>query len=179
MLGNSTSTLTIDNNTVSDNGTLGIVINPKEFATSTATITNNTLSGNGSDGITTVTEGDSSLQLLLEGNSATDNARFGLSIFATENSQIFAGVRFNTMTGNPGESDPPFPNGFLAETGSAINLSPTSTICLNLSNNTSDNGFALNRLGSQSTFQADTTANTGAIAVSVRPVEPLGDCPVP
>ncbi|NEQ20143.1 MAG: hypothetical protein F6K28_13030 [Microcoleus sp. SIO2G3] len=206
MLGNSTSTLTIDNNTVSDNGTNGIdiqfqefttstatitnntisnngangiSIDSIEFATSTATITNNTVSGNRSDGITTSTEGDSSLQLLLEGNTATDNARFGLSLFAEDNSKTFAGVRFNTMTGNSGTSDPLFPNGFIAETGTQDNLSPTSTICLNLSNNTSDNGFALNRLGSQSTFQADTTANTGAIAVPGLPVEPLGDCPVP
>jgi len=187
MSGNSTSTLTIDNNTVSDNGTVGIGINPNEFATSTATITNNTVSGNGfnaidteaTDGIITATEGDSSLQLLLEGNSATDNARFGLSIVANDNSQIFAGVRFNTLTGNPGSSDPPFPNSFGAQTGSPDNLTTTSTICLDLRNNTSDNGFVLNNNRPLSTFQANTTANTGVIAVPGLPVEPLGDCPVP
>jgi hypothetical protein len=187
MLGNSTSTLTIDNNTVSGNGTVGIDINPNEFATSTATITNNTVSGNGfnaidteaTDGIITTTEGDSSLQLLLEGNSATDNARFGLSIVANDNSQIFAGVRFNTLTGNPGSSDPPFPNSFGAQTGSPDNPTTTSTICLDLRNNTSDNGFVLNYNRLLSTFQADTTANTGAISVPALPVEPLGDCPVP
>ena len=187
MLGNSTSTLTIDNNTVSGNGTAGIAINPDEFATSTATITNNTVSGNGfnaidteaTDGIITTTEGDSSLQLLLEGNSATDNARFGLSIVANDNSQIFAGVRFNTLTGNPGSSDPPFPNSFGAQTGSPDNLTTTSTICLDLRNNTSDNGFVLNNNRPLSTFQADTTANTGAISIPALPVEPLGDCPVP
>ena len=187
MLGNSTSTLTIDNNTVSDNGNVGIGINPDDFATSTATITNNTVSGNGfngidteaTDGIITATEGDSSLQLLIEGNSATDNARLGLSMFANDNSQIFAGVRFNTLTGNPGSSDPPFPNGFGAQTGSPDNLTTTSTICLDLRNNTSDNGFVLNNNRPLSTFQADTTANTGVISVPALPVEPLGDCPVP
>jgi hypothetical protein len=185
MLGNSTSTLTIDNNTVSDNGTVGIGINPSEFATSTATITNNTVSGNGfngidtesTDGIITTTTGDSSLQLLIEGNAATNNARFGIAIFAEDNSQTFAGVRFNTMTGSPGSRINP--NSFLTQTGSPDNLTPTSTICLNLSNNTSDNGFGLNYTSPLSTFQTDTTANTGVISVPALPVEPLGDCPVP
>jgi hypothetical protein len=183
--GNSTSTLTIDNNTVSDNGTVGIGINLNEFATSTATITNNTVSGNGfdgidteaKDGIITATTGDSSLQLLIEGNAATNNARFGIAIFAEDNSQTFAGVRFNIMTGSPGSRINP--NGFLTQTGSPDNLTPTSTICLNLSNNTSDNGFGLNYTSPLSTFQTDTTANTGVISVPALPVEPLGDCPVP
>lgn len=187
ILGNSTSTLTIDNNTVSDNGTLGIGIRPQEFSTTTATITNNTVSGNGfdvigteaADGIITTIAGDSSLQLLLEGNTATNNARFGIAMIAEDSSQIFAGVRFNTLTGNPGSIDPPFPNGFGAQTGSPDNLSTTSTICLDLRNNTSDNGFVLNYSRPLSTFKADTTANTGEVSIPASPVEPLGDCPVP
>lgn len=188
MLGDSDLGVTIDNNEIFNNGHHGIGVSIQEFATSRLTITDNQVDRNGfqgidltfpqPDGIFIDTLNNSTLQLLLERNTVMDNARFGVLILAEDQSEIFASVRFNIFTGNPGTFGNP--NGFLVQTGEEIiDPDPESTICLDLSNNTSENGFVLNYTDPESTFKADTTANNGIILIPQLPVEPLGDCPVP
>lgn len=188
MLGNSSLGVTIDNNDIFNNGHHGIGVSIQESATLRLTITDNQVDRNGfqgvdlnfpqPDGIFIDALNNATLQLLLERNTVMDNARFGAFIAAENQSEIFAGVRFNIFTGNPGIVNNP--NDFLVQTGAdLINPDPESTICLDLSNNTSENGFSLNYTDPDSTFKADTTANNGAISIPQLPVEPLGDCPVP
>jgi len=187
MIGDSSLGVTIDNNEIFNNGHHGIGISIQEATTLRLEITENLVNGNGFQGITlNLPEPDgifvdalnnATLQLLLERNTVMDNARFGALILAEDQSELFAGVRFNTFTGNPGILDNA--NGFVVQTGSLTNLEPESTICLDLSNNTSENGFSLNYIDLDSTFKADTTANNGTILIPQLSVEPLGDCPVP
>ncbi|MFP4099850.1 right-handed parallel beta-helix repeat-containing protein [Coleofasciculus sp.] len=187
MIGESDLDVTIDNNEILNNGHHGIGVSIQESATLRLTITDNRVDRNGFQGITlNLPEPDgifvdalnnATLQLLLERNTVMDNARFGALILAEDQSELFAGVRFNTFTGNPGTLDNA--NGFVVQTGSLTNLEPESTICLDLSNNTSENGFSLNYIDLDSTFKADTTANNGTISIPQLPIEPLGDCPVP
>lgn len=187
MIGESDLDVTIDNNEILNNGHHGIGVSIQESATLRLTITDNRVDRNGFQGITlNLPEPDgifvdalnnATLQLLLERNTVMDNARFGALILAEDQSELFAGVRFNTFTGNLGTLDNA--NGFVVQTGSLTNLEPESTICLDLSNNTSENGFSLNYIDLDSTFKADTTANNGTILIPQLPVEPLGDCPVP
>lgn len=167
--GNSTSTLTISNNTISNSTRNGILINPKRFATSTVTISNNTVSGSGLDGISANTEGNSFLRILIQGNTSSNNGRFGIQMTALNTSRIFAGVRLNTLTANPGTIDG-FPYGFGAQT---LNK---STLCLDLRNNTSSNGFVLNPVSG--TFNADILGNNVS-ATTLGTINPLGSCPVP
>ncbi|MEQ9371427.1 MAG: right-handed parallel beta-helix repeat-containing protein [Coleofasciculus chthonoplastes F3-SA18-01] len=187
MIGDSSLGVTIDNNEIFNNGYHGIGVSIQEAATLRLEITDNRVDRNGfqgvdlnfpqPDGIFIDALNNSTLQLLLERNTVMDNARFGAFILAEDQSELFAGVRFNTFTGNPGTLDNA--NGFVVQTGSLTNLEPESTICLDLSNNTSENGFSLNYTDLDSTFKADTTANNGTISIPQLPVEPLGDCPVP
>ncbi|MEQ9483008.1 right-handed parallel beta-helix repeat-containing protein [Coleofasciculus sp. F4-SAH-05] len=187
MIGDSSLGVTIDNNEIFNNGYHGIGVSIQEAATLRLEITDNRVDRNGfqgvdlnfpqPDGIFIDALNNSMLQLLLERNTVMDNARFGALILAEDQSELFAGVRFNTFTGNPGTLDNA--NGFVVQTGSLTNLEPESTICLDLSNNTSENGFSLNYTDLDSTFKADTTANNGTISIPQLPVEPLGDCPVP
>ncbi|MEQ9666793.1 right-handed parallel beta-helix repeat-containing protein [Coleofasciculus sp. G2-EDA-02] len=187
MLGESQLGVTIDNNEILNNGYHGVGVSIQEFATSRLTITDNQVNSNGfqgidltfpqPDGIFIDTLNNSTLQLLLERNTVMDNARFGVFIAAEDQSEIFAGVRFNIFTVNPGTFGNP--NGFLVQTGSLSDPDPESTICLDLSNNTSENGFVLNYTDPDSIFKADTIANNGIILIPQLPVEPLGDCPVP
>ncbi|MEQ9622455.1 right-handed parallel beta-helix repeat-containing protein [Coleofasciculus chthonoplastes] len=187
MIGDSSLGVTIDNNEIFNNGYHGIGVSIQEAATLRLEITDNRVDRNGfqgvdlnfpqPDGIFIDALNNATLQLLLERNTVMDNARFGALILAEDQSELFAGVRFNTFTGNPGTLDNA--NGFVVQTGSLTNLEPESTICLDLSNNTSENGFSLNYTDLDSTFKADTTANNGTISIPQLPVEPLGDCPVP
>ncbi len=187
MIGDSSLGVTIDNNEIFNNGDHGIGVSIQEAATLRLEITENLVNGNGfqgvdlnfpqPDGIFIDALNNSTLQLLLESNTVIDNARFGAFILAEDQSEIFAGVRFNTFRGNSGAVDNA--NGFLVQTGSLTNLEPESTICLELRNNTSENGFSLNYTNADSTFKADTRANNGIISIPQLSVEPLGDCPVP
>ncbi|HAG83595.1 MAG TPA: hypothetical protein DCL61_21200 [Cyanobacteria bacterium UBA12227] len=188
--GDSTTDLTIDDNTIAENGNSGIGINflIQNPQTSTTSITNNIISNNGSDGIAMSdsegiaikTSGDTILELLIQGNVSTNNARFGIFVIADEESQLRAGVRFNTLEDNPGSSNPPLPNGFSAQTGSSLNDNSTSTLCLDLSNNDSDNGFLFNNLSPQSTFKVSTEENEGTIEESgATTLRDEQDCPVP
>jgi hypothetical protein len=169
-LGNSTSTLTINNNTISNSGRNGIFVNPQEFATSTVTISNNRVFGSGQDGISANTEGNSFLRILIEGNTSSNNGRFGIQLTSLDTSRIFAGVRLNTMTANPGAVDDGFPFGFGAQT------LDNSTMCLDLRNNTSSNGFVLRPAGG--TFNANTLGNNVPATITDI-INPLGACPVP
>ncbi len=180
------ATGTITNNMANNNATSGIEVdvgpipNPGNSAQVTATISNNSVSGNqgqgpsgqGGGGIVIRTFNNSVAQVAVEGNMVTNNATAsgsfaGLGMLSLDNSQLLAGVRFNTLTNNT-----------VIPAFSAQSV-PASKLCLQLSSNTSDTGFGLIRVSPASTFQADTAGNTGPIIVPVVPVAPLGDCVVP
>ena len=166
--GNSTSTVTIDNNQVFSSTRNGIFIDSKESSTTNATITNNTVSSSGLDGISTDTADNSFLQVLIQGNIATNNGRFGIEMTAAETSQLSAGVRLNTLTANPGVDGVSF--GFAART------IDTSTMCLALRDNTSNNGFVLSPFSG--TFNADASGNN-VTPTQIGTINPLGSCSVP
>ncbi|HBR74077.1 MAG TPA: hypothetical protein DEA78_10260, partial [Cyanobacteria bacterium UBA11159] len=168
--GNSTSTITINNNTANNNGINGIFLESFNFSTSTATISNNIASGNGLDGISTRTNNNSFLRSLVQGNTTNNNGRFGIEMTTFNTSRLFTGVRFNTLIANPGSFFPFFPFGFGAQT------LETSTLCLDLRNNSSSNGFVFNPVSG--TFNGNASGNNGTVVQS-NSVNSLGFCPAP
>lgn len=168
--GNSTSTVTINNNTAANNGLNGIFLESFNFSTSTPTVSNNIAFGNGLDGISTRTAGNSFLRSLIQGNTTTNNGRFGIEMTTFDTARIFSGVRFNTLIGNPGSFFPFLPYGLEAQTQG------NSTLCLDLRNNTSSNGFVFNPISG--TFNGNASGNNRAV-VTTGFVNPLGFCPVP
>ena len=182
MLTDSTGNFAIDNNVISENGNSGILVGMFDNSTANVNINNNTISANGfqdinldnAEGIGISTASNSILELLLQGNIVTNNAHFGVFVNADEQSQIKAGVRFNTLTNNPGGNNP---NGLVVQT-----RFPSPTVCLDLSNNTSDNGFYLSNPDPTSIFKATIQNNQGDISIDQSGIiEPRddNDCPVP
>ncbi|MCP2731703.1 right-handed parallel beta-helix repeat-containing protein [Limnofasciculus baicalensis] len=166
----STSNVTISHNIVQGNLFDGIAIFSVDSSTSTANIFNNTASDNGLDGISNETGDNSLMRSLIQGNTTNNNGRFGIEISATDTSSLFAGVRLNNLIENPGELMPFLPFGFAAQT------LDNSTLCVDLKDNTSSNGFLLN--GVSGTFNANASGNNSDVSQS-GVVNPLGTCPVP
>lgn len=106
----------------------------------------------------------------IQGNTTNNNGRFDIEISASDTSSLFAGVRLNTLIENPGSLMPFLPFGFAAQT------LDNSTLCVDLKNNTSSNGFVFNSVSG--TFNANASGNNTNVSQS-GVVNPLGTCPVP
>ena len=176
---NSNTQLTISGNTIDTASDDGIDLNLFDDAVATVTISNNQISNANSGGIgfsnigiEVDADNNSQLQLLIESNTITGSGDQGISIFSGAgggNSQISSTVQFNILTGNNVSG--------LTSGGFDAQTFDTSTMCLQLSNNTSDTFALINNSG---TFQVQIGVNTGTVTQSGTTVAPpFVGCTVP
>jgi hypothetical protein len=171
--------LTLSGNTINTVADDGISLLLSDNSVATVTISNNQISNASSQGIffgnigvQVDADDNSQLQLLLDSNTITGSGDPGISIFAGAGGgspQVFTSVRLNILSGNN-------VNGFTTGGFDAQTFN-TSTMCLRLSNNTSDTFNLVNNGG---TFQAEVGTNTGtATPVGTTAAPPFVGCTVP
>jgi trimeric autotransporter adhesin len=149
--------LLIENNIIRNNGDEGIDIRLGilTFAPSTAqvtgTIRNNTITGNAQNGIQLQTFDTTQANLTMTGNTLTSNGFRGIDLSTFDTSRLSTDIRLNTFTGNatPGLQTVSFAN--------------TSTLCVNLTGNTSTTGYQLGTGTQVVNLPGVTTANTGTV----------------
>ncbi len=154
------NTLLIENNTIRTNGDEGIDIRLGilPFTPATAqvigTIRNNTITGNAQNGIQLQTFDGAQANLTITGNTLTSNGFRGIDLATFDTGRISADVRLNTFTGNatPGLRTVSFAN--------------TSTLCVNLTGNTSNTGYQLGAGTQVVNLPGVTTANTGTVTAA-------------
>jgi hypothetical protein len=181
-LTNVSGTTLVADNTITDSGADGISIAMDSVTALTAlmTVTGNTVDGAGGAGGGIIAEvvGDNQLTIILGGNTVSNSTgESGVFLLSGDTAELKAKVDSNTLQGNQGVGPLDF--------GSRAR-GPASTLCLELTNNTSniappDTAFLLENDGANTgTFQFFALGNTGAIeqAGAITSV-PAGTCGVP